>query len=190
MEPAAPSSQARERLLERAFEAHYHDVLAYALRRVGGRRAQAEEVVSETFSVAWRRIDRLPPGDELPWLYSIARRVLANELRGARRRERLLFALASAGTPTPREPADLVETRTAIFAALAELPEAQREVVLLVAWEGLSNREAAVALGCSIPAFELRLHRARKRLAKELARAGHTGMERIQAPEGPRSELT
>jgi RNA polymerase sigma factor (sigma-70 family) len=140
MEPAAPPSQARERLLEQAFKTHYHDVLAYALRRLGGRRAQAEEVVSETFSVAWRRIDRLPEGDELPWLYSIARRVLANELRGARRRERLLFALAGTGASTPREPADVIESRAAISAALARLSHKQREVVLLVAWEGLSNR--------------------------------------------------
>jgi RNA polymerase sigma-70 factor, ECF subfamily len=190
MEPAAPPSQTRERLLEQAFEAHYHDVLAYALRRLGGRRAQAEEVASDTFSVAWRRIERLPESDQLPWLYSIARRVVANELRGTRRRERLQSALTSFGARTPREPSDLVEARAAIVEAVQRLSAAQREVVLLVAWEGLSNREAAIALGCSTPAFELRLHRARRRLAKELARAGHTGMERDQRSEEPRSELT
>jgi RNA polymerase sigma-70 factor, ECF subfamily len=83
-----------------------------------------------------------------------------------------------------------VEARAAIVEAVQRLSAAQREVVLLVAWEGLSNREAAIALGCSTPAFELRLHRARRRLAKELARAGHTGMERDQRSEEPRSELT
>jgi RNA polymerase sigma-70 factor (ECF subfamily) len=53
--------------------------------------------------------------------------------------------------------------------ALAELDERDREVLMLMAWEGLSGREAAAALGCSDTAYRIRLHRARKRLRQRFA---------------------
>jgi DNA-directed RNA polymerase specialized sigma24 family protein len=57
--------------------------------------------------------------------------------------------------------------------ALGHLSEGQREVLRLAAWEGMDARRAAAALGCSPAAYTLRLHRARRRLAKELAASGH-----------------
>jgi RNA polymerase sigma-70 factor, ECF subfamily len=183
MDSGEVSRNEREARLTAAFDAHYHHVLAYALRRLGGRREPAEEVASDTFSVAWRRIDRMPEDDSLPWLYSIARRVLANELRGSRRRERLVFELATSSPANPREPDDVVLARTEIAQALMRMPDSQRELVLLIAWEGLTNREAAIALGCSRAALDTRLHRARRRLSKELASLGHM---RGEAGDGPR----
>ena len=52
-----------------------------------------------------------------------------------------------------------------------------REVLRLIAWEGLESREAAAVFGCSYGAFRVRLHRARRRLEKQLAAAGHSADE-------------
>src|SRR5215469_9379790 len=81
------------------FEAVYRELYApicgYALRRVH-RPEDAAEVVSETFSTLWRRFDRCPQGDELrPWLFGVARRVIANQRRGERRRSALGERLAA-----------------------------------------------------------------------------------------------
>jgi RNA polymerase sigma-70 factor (ECF subfamily) len=166
-----------EAKFDACFRAHYAEVLAYALRRLGERGA-AEDVAAQTFAVAWRRLDALP-ADPLPWLLGVARHVIQNEARSARRRSRLLAritgqhrALAAAA-----DPADSVPERSDILAALGRLSEGDREVLRLAAWEGLDARRAAAALGCTRGAYALRLHRARRRLAKELAASGHIGDE-------------
>src|ERR1700689_3282677 len=81
------------------FESHHADVAAYVSRRAPA--SLAEDVVEETFLVAWRSLERVP-GDPLPWLYGVARRTLANQLRGLRRRHRLIWRLAS--QPPPAQP--------------------------------------------------------------------------------------
>ena len=68
---------ARRRRLEELFNAHGTAVRAYALRRLGaGESASADDVVSEVFAVAWRRIDAVPEGAELPWLLGCAFRLI------------------------------------------------------------------------------------------------------------------
>ena len=161
----------RRTRFERLFALHYEPVLAYALRRAPA--AEAHDVAADTFLVAWRRLDAVP-ADALPWLYGVARRTLANHRRAHRRREALVERLAA--EPERRGGED----DGAVLAALARLPEALRETVLLVAWEGLDRRRAASALGCSPLAVSLRLHRARRRLAAEL------GLE--PGPAVPREE--
>jgi RNA polymerase sigma-70 factor, ECF subfamily len=158
------------------FRAHYAEVLAYALRRLGERGA-AEDVAAQTFAVAWRRLDALP-ADPLLWLLGVARHVIQNETRSARRRSRLLARITGQHRPmAAADPADSVPERSDILAALGRLSEGDREVLRLAAWEGLDARRAAVALACSRGAFALRLHRARRRLAKELAASGHVDDE-------------
>lgn len=174
---------------EAVFRAHYADVLAFALRRSPDR-SVADEVAAETFAVAWRRFDAMP-ADALPWLYGVARRILANQARSARRRERLRARLLSRGTGVGRDPADTLVARDEILVALARLRPSQREVLRLTAWEGLDIKRAASVLGCSTRAFSARLHRARRRLAQELdaldkaeeiGPAGHKGEESSQGP--------
>jgi RNA polymerase sigma-70 factor (ECF subfamily) len=148
------------------FRAHYADVLAYALRRLGGR-AAADDVASEAFVVAWRHRAALPD-DPLPWLFGVARNVLLNERRAERRRNRLDSRLGRERSAPAADPADIVSERTAILAALARLSEPDREALRLAAWEGLSRDRAAAALGCSQKAYEIRLYRARRRLARYL----------------------
>jgi RNA polymerase sigma-70 factor, ECF subfamily len=170
----------REAEFRRVFAEHHRHVLAYALRRAE-QRADAEDVVAGTFAVAWRRFAEAPPEEfRLAWLYAIAARVLANQRRSLRR----LSALRSRLRAQPRrgEP-DRVGLEE-VLTALRELRREDQEILRLGAWEGLTNAELAVALGCSENAAAIRLHRARKRLAEILEKgtepAGHSvvgGME-------------
>ena len=132
-----------------------------ALRSYVQRRASEElvdDVVADVFLVCLRRIDDVPP-DPLPWLYGVARKTLANERR---RRART----GPAEAPVARDPEPLGDSTLA--AAFAGLSERDREVLRLVAWEGLTLRDAAVALGCSDVAARVRYHRAKARLAAKL----------------------
>lgn len=166
---------------ELCFRAHYADVLAYALRRLDDR-ARAEDVAAETFAIAWQRREALST-DAVPWLIGVARNLIRNELRSSRRRARLHARVAHDGSEhRGRDPADAVPERAAILAALAQLAERDREVLRLVAWEGLDGRRAAAALGCSRGAYAIRLHRARRRLEKVLAGAGHLPVHSERLP--------
>jgi RNA polymerase sigma-70 factor, ECF subfamily len=151
----------------RLFDDYAGIVREYALRRVA--RSEVDDVVSETFVVAWRRLDAVPD-DALPWLLGVARRVLGEERRAALRRDRLRERLAA---EIPSSPADSGEpgNEGQVLAALAALPARDRELVLLVCWEGLSSRDAAAVVGCTPVAARLRLHRARRRLAAMIARS-------------------
>ncbi|MFD2794280.1 RNA polymerase sigma factor [Promicromonospora vindobonensis] len=137
-------------------------VQAYALRHVDPHDAQ--EVVSETFLVAWRRLTNLP-GDPLPWLLVVARNVVRNQRRAARRRsaaEEQLVRLERVARVT-EDPVRTVSRRDAI-AALLRLAPKDREALLLTGWDGLTPADAAQVAGCSVPAFKMRLSRARRRL--------------------------
>jgi RNA polymerase sigma-70 factor (ECF subfamily) len=153
----------------RLFGDHERELLAYVLRRVD-RPEDAADVVAETFLVAWRRIDRVPAGDDARlWLYGVARRQLANQRRGHLRRSRLADRLRSelevtvvgAGGPEDHRVA-------AVRAALSRIDEEDREILRLTSWEGLSPSEIAAVVGVPAVTVRSRLHRARKRLRSEL----------------------
>jgi RNA polymerase sigma-70 factor (ECF subfamily) len=140
-------------VFERLFATHYWAVRSYVLRRAPS--AAVEDVVAETFLVAWRRPDAVRD-DPLPWLFGVARRVLANQHRADRRRGALTARLQSlAGRPTLGwEPP--AEMSAGLAAAMAELSAREREALLLVAWEGLEPGRAAQAAGCTPAAFRVR----------------------------------
>ena len=153
------------------FEAVYRELYApicgYTLRRVRDPE-DAAEAIAETFATLWRRFDRCPHGQELrPWLFGVARRVIANQRRGERRRSALGERMAANVEPAALE-AVPEETTSELARAFATLSEPDRELLSLVAWEGLTREELAVALGTSRAAARLRLHRARKRLRDAL----------------------
>jgi RNA polymerase sigma-70 factor (ECF subfamily) len=177
------------RRFERCFRDNYAAVLAFAIRRLADR-ATAEDAVSETFAVAWRRRD-LVPDVPLPWLYAIALRVIANQRRSLQRRHRLGERLAhEPGVDVERrDPADALHHRDAVSDGLRKLDEPEREVLRLIAWEGLGTRDAARVLGCSPGAFRVRLHRARRKLAKHLEAAGHLPDERRGTAPDPAEEV-
>jgi RNA polymerase sigma-70 factor, ECF subfamily len=183
--PRPRASRARE--FEELFHACYPRVLGYAIRRTKDR-AAAEDAVSETFLVAWRRFEDVP-AEALPWVLGVARKVLANQRRAAGRRapEGPVVPLEAVPDPDPRTAvAERVADRQAFAAAFAALSARDREVLALVGWDGLSPREGATVLGCSAATFSLRLHRARKRLLKELDARGHSFGERAISSLGDR----
>lgn len=171
--PTDPSRRDRFRLL---YESNYALILGYALRRTSTPE-DAADVVAETFLTTWRRLGDVPAGDEARlWLYGVARRVLANQRRAERRRERLGGRLRLESPPLFEAPAgveadaDLAEVRV----AFRRLRDQDQEVLGLVAWEGLDAWALSLVLGCSRAAARLRLHRARRRFAHELSRTGTT----------------
>lgn len=154
------------RAFDALFAAYHSDVLAYIIRRTS--LANAEDVLAETFLVAWRRANRVPD-DPLPWLLGVARRVIANQRRGEVRRGALVGRLTSVGSgPVAAwEPPSTLSAELA--SALASLSEREREALLLTAWDGLDPDRAASAAGCTAATFRVRLHRARKRVAAQLS---------------------
>jgi len=177
-----------ERRFESCFRDHYAAVLAFAIRRLPDR-STADDAAAETFAVAWRRRE-LIPDEPLPWLFGIALRVAANQRRSGERRRRLgerLEREASSRESAP-EPADTLHRRDSFASAFGRLDESEREVLRLVAWDGLDTREAAAVLGCSAAAYRVRLHRARRRLAKHLEAAGHSPVEHSTRVPDPAEE--
>ena len=157
------------------FEDHYPRLLAYSLRRTRSE-ADAHDVVAETFAVAWRRFDDLPSEDRwLPWLYGVARRVLANQRRGVARQAQVAGRLASEGSvggyrAEQSQASDLVQEQ------MAQLRPDDQELLRLAAWEELPHEEIAAVFGISVNAVGIRLHRARSRLGRRLEKAGYLGV--------------
>ncbi|HEY8472168.1 MAG TPA: sigma-70 family RNA polymerase sigma factor [Natronosporangium sp.] len=147
------------------YAAHYPDVVRYGLRRLGELDASTE-LAQEVFVVAWRRRNQVPDRG-LPWLYGVARKLLANEWRARRSRPVPLPAAGPEPPPVDAE-SDLVAMVTDLRAALATLSESDQEILRLVGWEQLTVAEAAVVLDCSRAVAAVRLHRARRRLAAAL----------------------
>jgi RNA polymerase sigma-70 factor (ECF subfamily) len=158
---------------EAVFRAHSRPLLAYAVRRVS-RVEDAADVVAETMLVAWRRLDDVPSGDDArPWLFGVARNVLANHVRTTTRGERLGAKLREqlAGV-TLDDHADAAGTAVVVRDALGRLEDDDRELIRLTSWEGLGPSEIAVAMELPVATVRTRLHRARRRLREELAAVG------------------
>jgi RNA polymerase sigma-70 factor (ECF subfamily) len=161
----------RESVFNALYDTHYDAVRAYAWRRDP---AFADDVVAETFLVAWRRLDDIPADAALPWLLGVARNALLNIRRSERRRRERekaqALGLAPHDLPPRWEPSD--GTQGPLWQTLQLLSSADREVLLLVAWEGLDRAAIARVLGCSRANVALRLHRARRRFQELLESAG------------------
>jgi RNA polymerase sigma factor (sigma-70 family) len=150
----------RERRFEALYTAHYHAIAGYVLRRVATH--EADDAIAQVFTVAWRRFDDVPPppGDR-PWLFGVARNIVADQRRSERRRLHLRTRLSrDAVTAGPIVPA-ADPTKEQVRVAMSALRPADREALQLVLWDELSHAEAAAVLGCSPNAFELRYRRAR-----------------------------
>lgn len=161
----------REARLRSLVESTEAEVLSYALRRVPSRE-DAADVVAETFLVAWRRIDQIPRGDEARlWVFGVARNQVANLNRGELRRGRLSNLLRQnlvAASPAPVEPQDEVDS--GLLEVLSALPEEDREILTLFAWDDLRPAEIAKVMGLRRATTRSRLHRAKKRLEAQLSR--------------------
>jgi RNA polymerase sigma-70 factor (ECF subfamily) len=164
--------------VDAAFEDAYRSsgtaVLGYALRRALSRE-DALDVVAETFATAWRRRADMPADQQevRPWLFGISRRCLANTVRSSNRAgrlsERLADAFAELTVPDPSARHDEHPGSHRVHEALDLLSADDRELVTLIAWEGLSPAQAATVLGLSAGTARVRLHRARTRLRAALS---------------------
>jgi RNA polymerase sigma-70 factor (ECF subfamily) len=156
----------REERFRLVHEAHAPSVKSYVLRR--GAASAVDDLVAEVFLVTWRRFDEMPT-DPLPWLLGVARRTLSTHRRGERRRHALRERL-SGEAPTRAHITQREGHESPVLSALACLNENDRELLLLVAWDGLSPAQAGAVLDLKPSAARMRLLRARRRLERALQR--------------------
>ena len=152
------------------YDEYYRRVLRYALQHADP--GSAEDVASETFLIAWRRLAEIPR-QPLPWLLGVARNLLRQQFGRARRQQRLtdrIAALTGDADLQAWDAGEHVVERAMALDALGSLNDRDVEALTLVTWHGLSTAEAAEVVGCSPHAFTVRLHRARGRLADALRR--------------------
>lgn len=160
----------RESRFSRIFEECYEHVLAYSIRRTNSKE-DAQDVAGHVFELLWQKLDSLAPDAELlPWLYAVARRCLAN-----RRRRQLTKDLhqGELRLRTELNPGShlTIETQDEIrhlILAMERLSDQDRELLRLLAWEGLTHAQIGEAFGISENAVSIRIHRARSRLRDHL----------------------
>ena len=162
------------------FDRHYDAIHRYLARRVGW--DLAEDLTASVFLAAFQSRTRFRPNgqDARPWLYGIATNILRRHTRTEVRRLRAYGRVADPGAVQIDRDAianrlDAQRAAGVISDALAQLPEAERSVLLLVAWADLSYEEVAVALDVPIGTVRSRLHRARARLRELLGPIGQYG---------------
>lgn len=126
-----------------------------------------EDLAAEVYEIAWKKRDSIPAGMELAWLYRIAGYLVANHRRKVARRAQIVELLSETNDAPAAEAVALADLE--LSSAWAQLKPAERRVLALVAFDGLSPDELAVAMGISKNAAAIRLHRARERFASLLA---------------------
>ncbi len=150
---------------ERAYIDYLPAVSGYLFRRV--ERAHVEDLAADVFAIAWRKRESVAEGEELPWLYRIAANVVANHRRKQASGAALFAMLRPADSAPSAE--DIVSADTALSEAWRQLRASDREVLALALVEDLAPAELSVALGVSVNAATIRVHRARAKLARLLA---------------------
>jgi RNA polymerase sigma factor (sigma-70 family) len=165
-----------ERFAE-VFDRYHAEIHGYVSRRLGT--SLADDIASETFLIAFARRQRydLAHGDARPWLYGIASNLIARHRRAEARHYRAMArAVAVDAVDGDTEPVagriDATTMRGRLAAALVEIRDRDREILLLVAWAQLSCEEAARALGIPAGTARSRLNRARRRARAALAATG------------------
>ncbi len=163
-------SEAQRAVFERLYCDTRADLLAYIVRRSSSPE-DAADVLAEIYLIAWQKLDAIPMGEQArPWLFGVARNLL---LRGSTR----YHAANALVERLSREIRNVhpvhwpVEDRRyeALRAALKALPEVDREIMTLTAWEGLTPKQIARVMDMSANTVRVRLHRARSRLQRQLS---------------------
>ncbi|MFB2581318.1 RNA polymerase sigma factor [Herbiconiux sp. P15] len=149
-----------------AYDANYTDVLRYVQRRTPP--SQVDDVVAETFAIAWRRRGALPP-EPRAWLF----RTASNVMKSTARRESRQQTLAVKSWEPPLAGTD-VDGSFDLIAGWRQLSLTDREAIALHAWEELTDTEAAKVLGCTRATYAMRLSRAKRRLAQVMNPAPDT----------------
>jgi RNA polymerase sigma-70 factor, ECF subfamily len=163
---AAPDARAG---FEQLFRDTRTDLLAYIMRRSESAE-DAADVLAETYLIAWQKLDAIPTGGRARlWLFGVARNLLLKGASRRRSRHALAERLAGEVRIAYLSHAPVEDARSSVLrAALAALPERDREILMLTAWEGLTPKEIAAVVGTPVNIVRVRLHRARSRLKREL----------------------
>ena len=178
----------RREAFENLYKANYRDIGAYVARRVSTH--EIDDVVAQTFTVAWRRIESVPqPPEDRLWLFGVARRCLSDSRRSNTRRLRLSGRVArEEQVRTSRSVSANDDPRLdLVLSAIASLAASDRESLQLVLWEGLTHAEAARVLGCTTNAFEIRYRRARNAVKAAVDSSENDPLERIAPTKMPTS---
>jgi RNA polymerase sigma-70 factor (ECF subfamily) len=159
----------REARFEQLYRSTAQDLLAFLRRRASDPEA-ATDILAEVYLIAWRRLDDIPAkGEERLWLFGVARNLLLASHRQHRSHQALVRDITRElyrAANNPAEPDD--EFMDKVRASVNKLPAAQREVLLLTAWEELKPREIAKVTGSTANLVRVRLHNARRQLRREL----------------------
>ncbi|WP_285777630.1 RNA polymerase sigma factor [Microtetraspora sp. NBRC 13810] len=166
-------SRARPDAFAGLFDRYSGMLYRYVSRRLGPE--VAEDLVGETFLVAFRRRDRydLARPDARPWLFGIVSNLVARHHRTEAARYRALTRSPVDGvaeSPAERvaEGVSATAVRPLLASALALLSKGDRDVLLLIAWADLSYDEVAQALGIPVGTVRSRLNRARRKVREAL----------------------
>ena len=164
-----PQARIREDF-EQVFRETRKDLLAYLVSRCRDPE-QAADLFSETYLIAWQKLGSIPPGGQAKlWLFGVARNLMLKGFRQRRVADALVERLAGELRCAQAERSQIDDhTHSALHAGLAALPERDREILMLTAWEGLTPREIATVMGSSANVVRVRLHRARTRIERRLA---------------------
>ena len=180
-----PETPATDEAFRAIFDATLDDVRRFCVRRLP--RSDVNDAISEVYLVAWRRLDQIP-AEPLPWLYGVARNVVRNIERSNRRTIRPRARLAREPSASRDDDVPLIRQADdeALTAAFADLSPADREVIMLRAWEGLRAPAIAEVLDCSVSAAEKRVARAMKRLRPRYEAAPTSARSTAVQPAPPR----
>lgn len=165
----------REAAFTELYRLHLEAIVNYSSRRMSG--DAAVEVVAETFAIAWRRFEDIPEGSELPWLYGVARKTIANHRRGQLRRTALHDKLRNGWSPAT-QPLDDFSELSHLRKALESMSDRDRDLLMLAGVEELKPAEIAVVLDVSPEVAWNRLSRARSRLRSALESTKEVNHER------------
>jgi len=162
----------------------YGDSLLGYLTRISGNREQAEDLFQETFKRVHEKAHTLRGNQFKSWLYTIATRVAIDGFRRGKpvrlvsMNQKLgchgedcqeLGAVAVAqGCEDPSQETIRAEQKEQVRQALESLPDRQRVTVVLSYYQGLSHREVAHVMGCSIGTVKTQMYRALHTLARTL----------------------
>jgi RNA polymerase sigma-70 factor (ECF subfamily) len=167
---AATSDAARRERFDAIYQREHSNVVRFVARRLPfDDLHRAEDVASDVFLAAWRRLPQIRRDEaaERAWLYACARNCLLNEHRATARRG-LHVRLAPEASDAVVAPDQAPELRLDLATAWHRLSPGEQEVLALAIWENLSSAEAGKVLGIAASAYRFRLHRARSRLRAAL----------------------
>lgn len=152
----------------------YPLVYRYIARRI---RHDVDDLAIEVFATAWRRNDQLPASrdDQMLWLYGVARRKVANAIRLSKRKSEFVGGLRSSEHDVSGTDAKAVASLL-VHSSLSKMKYKEREVLLLVEWDGLSVGEAARILGLSEGVTSKRLATAKESFIR-LCQASDAGRQ-------------